>query len=469
MVKVRRPAFQTSGGQEQALVLKSTRVVSGGEVRELAVVSEGGRIVGLESPRGLSDGPEVIDLGDLVLMPGIVDSHAHLNEPGRAEWEGFVTASRAAAAGGITTVVDMPLNSIPPTTCIAAFAAKQQAARGRVHVDLAFWGGVVPGNAGELEALLDAGARGFKCFLVPSGVDEFPHVSRADLERAMPILGRRGVPLLVHAELEGDAEPAATGDPRRYSTYLASRPASWEVRAMQLMIELGATHRCPVHVVHLSAAAALPAVARARAEGVPLSVETCPHYLTLRAEDIPDGRTEFKCAPPIRDDDNRAALWRGLADGVIDLVVSDHSPCTPELKKKESGDFAQAWGGIASLQFGLPLVWGEARGRGFSLPDIARWMSAAPARLAGLPEKGDIAVGKDADLVAFDPEQPFTIEPHVIHHRHPVTPYLGKTLTGRVMLTVLRGQVVYQAGKHVGVPRGELLLRPRAPLGGSHG
>ncbi len=461
-MKVRAQAAAKSSGPYD-LVVKSTRVVTPQGLAALAVAVRDGRIAALVPPADLPAGQEILDVGDLVVMPGLVDSHAHLNEPGRTEWEGFVTASRAAAAGGITTVVDMPLNCIPVTTTRAALAQKLESARGRVHVDLAFWGGVVPGNAAELEGLIAAGVRGFKCFLVHSGIDDFPAASAADLERAMPILARAGVPLLVHAELERGADPEAGGDPRRYRTYLASRPPRWETDAIALMIELCERHRCPVHIVHLSAADALPLAAAARRRGVPLSLETCPHYLTLAAERIPDGRTEFKCAPPIRGEDNRERLWQGLRDGVIDLVVSDHSPCTPALKLLDEGDFGRAWGGIASLQLTLPLVWSEARKRGWSLVELARLMSAAPARLAGLSQKGELAVGKDADLAIFDPDLPLAIEPHVLHHRHPLTPYLGQTVSGRVMMTLLRGKIVYQSGKHTGEPSGALLTQPRRP------
>ena len=408
-----------------------------------------------EEPSGLP----VMDVGEHVVLPGVVDCHAHVNEPGRTEWEGFETATRAAAAGGITTLVDMPLNSIPATTTEEALRLKAAQAEGRCFVDHAFWGGVVPDNGGELERLVEAGAMGFKCFLVPSGVDEFPHVDRAVLERVMPVLARLGVPLLVHAEL-ADGEAPPEGEVRSYRGYLASRPRRWEDEAIRMMLELCRETGCRVHIVHLSSADALPDIARARWERLPFSVETCPHYLTFAAEEIADGATHFKCAPPIREAENRERLWRGLAEGYIGQVVSDHSPCTPALKRLREGDFGLAWGGIASLQFSLPAVWTGARARGLGLADVVRWMCQAPAELAGLEGvKGAIAPGHDADLVVFDPEATFTVESSRVLHRHSLTPYEGRTLSGRVEMTFLRGQRIYDRGGFPMEPRGQRLRR----------
>jgi allantoinase len=374
-------------------------------------------------------GPADHDYGDLVILPGLVDSHVHVNEPGRTEWEGFETATRAALAGGIATIVDMPLNSLPPTTTVAALEEKQRHAKGVVNIEL--WGGVIPGNTRELRPMLERGVRGFKCFLVHSGVDEFPNVNEQQLYEAARELAGTNAPLLVHAEL-GEHLHEPHGDPAEYATYLHSRPNAAEDAAIELLVRVCRDTGARMHVVHLSSASALRLIDKR----LPMSFETTPHYLHFAAETVPRGRTEFKCAPPIRERDNREQLWRGLASGLIDLVVSDHSPCTPELKK---GDFANAWGGIASLQFVLPIVWTKARVRGHSVEDIARWCSAGPARLANLAKKGAIAIGNDADFTVFDPDATFTVTPELIRHRHKVTPYLGETLHGVVTATWVRG------------------------------
>jgi allantoinase len=379
------------------------------------------------------------------LLPGLVDTHVHVNEPGRTEWEGFATATRAAAAGGVTSIVDMPLNSIPPTVSVAALAEKQAAARGQCFVDVGFWGGAVPGNAGELAALHEAGVFGFKSFLVDSGVPEFPPLDRAGLDLALASVDAL---FIVHAE-----DPAALREAPRspdYGDFLASRPPAAELDAVSTAIGAAAQADGRVHILHLSAAAALPMLRAARASGVRVSAETCPHYLALEAEAIPAGATQFKCCPPIREHANRELLWLGLGAGDIDIVVSDHSPCPPELKH---GDFAVAWGGIASLQLGLPIVWSEARSRGYSLSDVVRWMATGPADLVGLRNKGRIAVGCDADLVVFAPDEPFVVDPARLAHRHPVTPYAGRRLTGAVRATWLRGQPVDDT------PRGAFLCR----------
>ena len=446
------------------LAVVSRRVVTPDGVRDGAVLVEGGRIAGVVERSAVPPGCPVLDATDRVVMPGLVDAHVHLNEPGRTEWEGFETATHAAAAGGVTTLVDMPLNCIPATTTAVALETKLLAARSRLSVDCGFWGGVVPGNASELDRMADAGVAGFKAFLVPSGVDEFPHVDERDLRAALPILARRGLPLLVHAELPGPV-PSEAGDPRLYSSYLASRPPSWENEAIRLLARLGRETGGRIHVVHLSSSGALPILAEARASGLPLTVETCPHYLFFAAEDVPVGRTEFKCSPPIRERANRERLWAGLADGTIDMVVSDHSPCLPELKGLEAGDFLEAWGGIASLQFRLPVVWTEARRRGFGLRELTRWLCRGPAELAGLgARKGGLEPGQDADLVVFDPEATLAVEPAVVRHRHAITPYRGQRLLGVVLTTLLRGAVVYDRGDFPSAPRGEALLRGHARL-----
>jgi len=445
---------------EPLLVVRSRRVVTD-TIAPAAIHVRGGRIERVAAWDDVPAGARLDDAGELAVLPGIVDTHVHLNEPGRTEWEGFATATRAAAIGGVTTLVDMPLNSIPPTTTREAFAAKRAAAAGQCAVDVGFWGGVVPGNAGELAGLVADGVRGFKCSLVDSGVEEFGWVGEAELQPAMAILAGLGAPLLVHAELAGPIDAAAPGlaaaDPRRYATYLASRPPAAEEQAIALVTRLCRASGARTHIVHHSAASALDQLRAARAEGLPLTAETCPHYLHFTAEAIPDGATPFKCAPPIRDAANREALWRALAEGVLDLVASDHSPCSPGLKAIEAGDFVAAWGGVAGLQLALPVVWTEARRRGHTLADVVRWMSAGPARLARLGHKGGIAAGRDADLVVFDDAAQVTVTPEAIHHRHRVTPYAGETLRGAVAATYLRGQRVAERGAVVAGDLGALL------------
>jgi allantoinase len=396
----------------------------------------------------------IFDAADLLVMPGIVDPHVHINDPGRVDWEGFSTATRAAAAGGVTTLIEMPLNSIPATTSAEGFRAKLAATAGKLNVDAGFWGGVVPGNTAELRPLWDAGVFGFKCFLVPSGVDEFPHVTEKDLRAAMPVLAELGAPLLVHAELPGPIEtiekrektaPGPRGAATRYATWLASRPPEAETEAIALVLQLAREFNVHVHIVHLSAAAALPLLADARAKGTKFSVETCPHYLTFAAEDIPDGATEFKCAPPIRDKDNREKLWAALGDGSIDFIATDHSPCPPEMKCRETGDFLKAWGGIASLQLELPSIWTLAQQRGHSVQRLAEWLCARPAKLAGLAgQKGTIAVGCDADFVVWNPEGKSRVQPSDLYQRHKLTPYAGMEMRGVVEATFLRGRKIFE-------------------------
>lgn len=425
-----------------------------------------GRILGIGPHDDRPAGVRELDAGALVVMPGLVDPHVHVNDPGRADWEGFDHATRAAAAGGVTTLVDMPLNSIPPTTTVSGLAAKQRAAKGRCSVDVGFWGGVVPGNTADLEPLARAGVLGYKCFLSPSGVDEFTHVSEGDLREAMPVLARLGLPLLTHAEMPAllrnpaHAREGRTGDPRTYATWLDSRPPKAEHAAIDLLIALAREFGARVHIVHLASADGLEAIRAARAAGVAVTVETCPHYLAFAAEEIADGATAFKCAPPIRGRDHRERLWQGLAEGDIDLVATDHSPAPPALKRLDEGDFVRAWGGIASLQIGLSAVWTGAAARHLPLERLSAWMAAAPARLAGLADtKGRIAVGRDADLVVWDPDADVRIDGAALYHRHPVTPYDGARLKGRVQTTILRGRVIYEEGRHVGPPSGRLLGR----------
>lgn len=451
---------------ELDLVLRAPRVVTAaGEVARRIGVADG-RIVAIEPLDSELTAPRVVDLGsDEVLLPGLVDSHVHVNEPGRTEWEGFATATRAAAAGGVTTIVDMPLNSVPATVDVAALEVKRKAAEGQVAVDVGFWGGAVPGNLGELRGLHDAGVFGFKCFLLHSGVDEFPHLSPSELPPVLAEIRSFGSLLIVHAEDSDAIDRAPTAHGECYRDYLASRPRGAENVAIAQVIEAARWTGARVHVLHLSSSDALPMLRSARRDGVRITAETCPHYLVFTAEEVPDGQTQFKCCPPIREAANRELLWRGLREGDIDIVVSDHSPCTPELKRLDLGDFGVAWGGIASLQLGLPAVWTEARRRGFRLCDVVRWMAERPAAIAGLHRKGHIALGYHADLCVFALDEAFVVDPARLRHRHPITPYASRPLAGVVRGTWLRGQRI--AGTETdtageGEPIGRLLRRGEA-------
>jgi allantoinase len=438
--------------------------------RAAAVLVRGEKIVAVVAPDQVPAGCPVEDVGARALVPGLVDTHVHVNEPGRTEWEGFDTATRAAAAGGVTTLVDMPLNSSPVTTTPEALRHKLAAAEGKLWVDCGLYGGVVPGNADQVEPLLAAGVLGLKAFLCPSGIDDFPNATESDLRAVLPALAAAGLPLLAHAELVGPlaagVEARLAAEPRSYAAYLASRPREWEHEAIRLLIALCREYRCRTHVVHLASAEALPLIAAARAAGLPLTVETCPHYLCFAAEEVPDGDPRFKCAPPVRGREDRERLWGALRDGLIDTVGSDHSPAPPGLKHLADGDLGRAWGGIASLQLALPVVWTEARRRGAALADVVEWLGRRPAQLVGLGgRKGALAAGCDADLVVFDPDAEFTVVPEALYHRHKATPYAGRTLRGRVDKAFLRGRVIYDSGRFGAAPAGRAVLRPATTTG----
>jgi len=462
------------------LVIRGKRVVLPDSTEPASILILDGSIADIGSYDEVPHSCELIEAGEeSVIMPGLVDTHVHINEPGRSDWEGFASATRAAAAGGVTTLVDMPLNSIPPTTTIAGLDAKLAAARDQCYVDVGFWGGVVPGNTSELGALCKAGVVGFKCFLIDSGVAEFPNVTERDLREALPELKRLGALLIVHAEVPGPISrtgiPAAPSDyahasaeerternvcPTSYATFLASRPRAAEDEAVALMLKLMTEYGNRVHIVHHSSADSLPMLREAKAAGLPITAETCPHYLTFAAEEIPDRATQFKCCPPIRERENREQLWSALAEDTIDMIVSDHSPCPPEMKLPETGNFLEAWGGISSLQLRLPAVWTESKQRGFSLDQLTRWLCSAPARLVGLEQKkGSLEVGRDADIIIWNPNKQFQVEGAALHHRHKLTPYEGRRLEGVVEQTFLRGRKIYDDGEFIGEAQGMFLTR----------
>jgi allantoinase len=452
------------------LIIRGRTVVSSDAIGPASIYIRDEKIVSVREFDEVVAGCELVEASDgSIVMPGLVDTHVHINSPGRSEWEGFPTATRAAAAGGVTTLIDMPLNSIPPTTTLAGFKEKLEIAKDDCFVDVGFWGGVVPGNTGELARMFAAGVVGFKCFLVPSGVDEFPHVTEADLREAMPELTRLGAMLIVHAELPG---PMATDntddtDDTDYNRFLESRPCAAENEAVALMIRLSREFDTRVHIVHLSSAEALPLLHEAQAAGVKITAETCPHYLHFTAETVPAGATEFKCCPPIRETENREQLWQGLAAGTIDMIVSDHSPCPASMKLRDSGDFMAAWGGIASLQLRLPVVWTEARRRGFSLREITNWLCTNPARQVSLSSrKGEIAAGCDADIAIWNPDREFVVHATQLEHRHKITPYEGEHLTGVVEKTFLRGRKIYD-GSHKEAQEAQKQVRKGKLLYGS--
>ena len=447
------------------LIVRGKRVITPQGEQDASIYIRDGIIAGVGKFDDVPQGFPLYEAGDRVVMPGLVDTHAHINEPGRTEWEGFTTATRAAAAGGITTLIEMPLNSIPATTSVAAFRTKLATAQGKLWVDTGFWGGVVPGNASDLCGLWQAGCFGFKCFLMDSGVPEFVSVGERDLREALPELKKNGAPLLAHAELPGPIAEAAkrrtaSASRNSHQTWLESRPRNAENQAIDLLLRLAAELGVHVHIVHLSSSDAIDRIQCAKAAGTPVSVETCPHYLTFFSEEIPAGATQFKCAPPIRERKNREKLWSALREGTIGMIATDHSPCPPEMKRQDTGDFFEAWGGIASLRLSLPAVWTEARARGFSFTHLAKWLCEGPARLAGLAQKkGAIAQGHDADLVVWNPGASFRVDPALLQHRHKLTPYAGRELMGIVEATFLRGTKIFERGTFCAAPAGQILLR----------
>lgn len=446
-------------------VIRGKQVLALDKIAPFSVHIEKGVISRVANYDDVPDDCEIIEISDdSILMSGLVDTHVHINEPGRTEWEGFETATLAAAAGGVTTLIDMPLNSIPATTTLKALETKIEATKGKCHVDVGFWGGVVPGNVKEIEPLWSAGVVGFKCFLIHSGVDDFPNVTEEDLRAALPELSRLNSLLIVHAEVPRPVEEATeqqikqNRDPRDYMTFLHTRPRKAEDDAIDLIVRLAKETKTRLHIVHHSSADSLPVLKRAKEEGLQITIETCPHYLCFIAEEIPDGATQYKCCPPIREKDNCEKLWSALQDGLIEMIVSDHSPCTPELKLLEEGDFLKAWGGISSLQLRLPLIWTEGNKRGFTVEKISEWLCSAPARLAGLEKrKGKIDVGYDADFVVWNSMKSFIVEPAMLYHRHKLTPYQGKILNGVVEQTYLRGHLIYDKGNFTSKAEGELL------------
>jgi allantoinase len=452
----------------------SNRVVTPTGTVAAAVVVEAGKIIAVCAKDELNELSLLIeqlhDFGDKAILPGLVDTHVHINEPGRTEWEGFYTATRAAAAGGYTTLIDMPLNCLPETTTVAALEIKRAAAEGQTFVDWMSWGGAVADNQQHIHPLARAGVPGFKCFLICPGCDGFTMIDQQQLEASLPAIAASGLPLLVHAELAEPIDAAtaalrnANADWRKYATYLASRPDKAEIDAIRLMIRLCREYNFRLHIVHLATAKALDDLAAARAEGLPITIESCPHYLHFAAEEIRDGDTLFKCAPPIRNEANRDQLWQGLRNGVIDMIVTDHSPCPPEMKRpaaqapEDDGRFDLAWGGIASLSVALPVIWTDCQKRGFSLNDLVRWMSSAPATLAGIGDQaGAIALGRDANFTVFDPDALFTVTTGTLYYRHPESPYLGEQLRGVVHATYLRGEPVFQNGVIANAPQGREL------------
>ncbi len=440
------------------LVIRSQQVITDIGGRPAAVCVKAGKIVKIVGFSDVVQAAEDVTISG-ALIPGLVDSHVHINEPGRTEWEGFESATKAAAAGGITTVIDMPLNSIPPTVNVESLAIKKAAATGKCSIDVGFWGGSIPGNVKDLEPLLKAGVFGFKCFLLHSGVDEFPASSLDDLSAALEVLAKNNALMIVHAEDSTAIERSTKPSSRSYAEFLASRPKGAENVAIAQLIEEARRSQAKVHVLHLSSGDSLSLIRSAKADGIKITAETCPHYLSLTSEEIVDGATHYKCCPPIREQRNQDELWQGLEAGIIDQIVSDHSPCTEDLKIFDVGDFQRAWGGISSLQLGVSIIWTQALSRGITLWQLTKWMAEKPAQLAGLAHKGAIAVGMDADFAEFDTENEFRVEPTELFHKNQFTPYQGKFLKGKVKQTWLGGELIYKDGVMINSPQGKFLIR----------
>ncbi|CAN5620084.1 allantoinase AllB [soil metagenome] len=441
-------------------VFHSKKVLTPEGIKEAYIFIVDGKITDVKDTYTGDFSMRIEDFGDKVIMPGIIDTHVHINEPGRTEWEGFITATKSAAAGGITTLIDMPLNSSPTTINKSSFEEKLLVAKNKLYVNVGFYGGLVHGNADKLEELVKGGVTGIKAFMIDSGIDEFPFAREEDLREAMSVLSNYNIPLLVHAELESPAKLDKNLDPSSFSSFLKNRPAEWETDAIRMLIMLCKVFTCHVHIVHVSSGDSIELIRKAKNDGLNITAETCPHYLFFSAEDIPDKDTRFKCTPPIRDKENQNMLWKGLNEGVLDMIVSDHSPCDPELKEMESCNFEKAWGGISGLQFSLPVVWTEAKKRGISLEKISELMSVNPAKLAGLDEiKGKIAKGFDADFVIFSPEKTFTVIENIIQHKHKITPYTGTEFYGLVEATLLNGVRVFDGGSFSAEKTGKELLR----------
>ncbi|HEX8331633.1 MAG TPA: allantoinase AllB [Segetibacter sp.] len=440
------------------LAIRSLNTITPEGTKDAVVLIKNGIIAEIASSLSGIEALEIIDVADKVLMPGVIDPHVHINEPGRTEWEGFDTATKAAIAGGVTCLVDMPLNASPVTTSATALIEKLRSTQNKLHASCAFWGGIIPGNENEIPGLIDEGVLGFKAFLTHSGIDEFPNATEADLRKAMPVIAKNNLPLLVHCELTDDIA-RATGDIRSYQNYLASRPKEWEDKAIALMIRLCEEYNCHVHIVHLSSADSIEQLLKAKQKGLRITVETAQHYLFFNAEEIRNGETQYKCAPPIREAQNNEQLWQALKDGIVDFVATDHSPAPPDLKQIESGDFMKAWGGIASIQFTLPALWTAAKQRYCTLNDLAKWLCENPARLLGKEhQKGKIEIGFDADLIILDPEKSFTVTEDIIHHKHKITPYRNRQLFGVVEQTFIAGKKVYRDGTFIELNKGTLVL-----------
>ncbi len=439
-------------------IIKSERVVFPDGIKKASIIICNGIITDIVDYSDNEVDMDIIDVGKNLILPGFIDPHVHINEPGRTEWEGFETATKAALSGGVTTLVDMPLNSSPVTTSVKSFDEKMVAANKNLHVNIGFWGGIVPGNLNDIEGLIKRGVLGFKAFLTHSGIDEFPNVTESDLRKAMPVIAKYDLPLLVHCELT-DNIMRGNGNDYSYQNYLAGRPKKWEDDAVAMMIKLAAEFNCKVHIVHLSSADSIRQIIDAKKKGIPVTVETGQHYLFFNAEDIGDRQTQFKCAPPIREKENNDQLWKALKEGIIDFVATDHSPATPDLKEIESGNFTKAWGGIASLQFAFPVLWTAAKSRNCTFSDIVKWICENPAKLIGKQNnKGKIEKGFDADINIIDDEKSFTVTENMIQHRHKITPYLNHSLYGVVEQTYLGGNKVFDSGNFLQLGEGKIIL-----------